>query len=150
MKFNCSVVINRSVNEVVSLFENPDHLGEYQEGFIKKELVSGTAGMVDAVSLMYYKTGNREMEIEETVLVNNLPDEFLGSYYHKHMDNTMRVTFSDLGNNQTEYYTEIEYTEFRGLMPRMLALLFPGMFKKQVQKWLDNFKAFAERDDQEV
>lgn len=146
MKFNCSVVINRPINEVVTLFKNPAYLGEYQEGFIRKELVSGEEGAENAVSLMYYKAGNREMEIEETILVNNLPDEFFGRYHHKHMDNTMQVWFSDLGNNQTQYYTEIEYTAFRGLMPRMMARLFPGMFQKQVQRWLDNFKMFAEKE----
>lgn len=144
MKFNCTVVVNRPIQEVVRLFEDPNYLSEYQDGFLRKELISGTAGSVDAVSLMYYKQGKQEMEIEETVLTSNLPDEFVGFYHHKHMDNTMYVSFTDLGNQQTEYYTEIDYTAFRGLMPRLLALLFPGMFKKQVQKWLDNFKEFAE------
>lgn len=144
MKFNCSVVVNRPIQEVAALFANPKYLAEYQDGFIRKELISGTEGAVDAVSMMYYKVGKQEMELEETVLINNLPDEFRGRYHHKHMDNTMLVSFTDLGNEQTEYYTEVHYTAFRGLMPRMMAFLFPGAFKKQVQKWLDNFKVFAE------
>ena len=60
------------------------------------------------------------------------------------MDNTMTCYFTELGVNKTKYVSEIEYTAFRGFIPKAMATLFPGMFKKQVQKWLDNFKAFAE------
>ena len=145
MKFKCSVTIDQPIDKVVELFKNPAYLKEYQDGFVKKELISGTAGEVGAVSKMYYKTGNRDMVITETIDVNNLPTEFAGSYHHKHMDNTMKCYFTALSEQQTRYDSEIEYTAFRGLLPKLMGFLFPGMFKKQVQKWLDNFKAFAER-----
>ena len=29
-------------------------------------------------------------------------------------------------------------------MPRLMATLMPGMFKRQTQKWLDQFKVFSE------
>lgn len=146
MKFTCSVIVNRPIKEVVNLFRDPNNLKEYQDGFIKKELISGVEGEVDAKAKMYYEMGKRDMVITETIIVNNLPEEFLGSYHHKHMDNTMRCNFVDLGNNKTQYNTEIDYTAFRGFAPRVMAFLFPGMFKKQVQKWLDNFKEFAEKE----
>ena len=144
MKFNCSIIVNQPLDKVVQLFENPKYLKEYQDGFIRKELVSGSPGQEGAISKMYYKQGKRDMEITETILLNNLPDEFIGSYHHKHMDNTMKCTFTSLSENQTRYDSEIEYTGLRGFFPKMLGFLFPGMFKKQVQKWLDNFKVFAE------
>jgi uncharacterized membrane protein len=68
-----------------------------------------------------------------------------GHHHHKHMDNTMTCTFKTISEHSTEYISEIEYNAFRGLMPKLLAQLFPGMFKKQLQKWLNNFKEFAER-----
>lgn len=46
---------------------------------------------------------------------------------------------------KTKYISEIEYTHFKGFMNKMMALHMPGMFKKQTQKWLDQFKAFAEK-----
>ena len=33
---------------------------------------------------------------------------------------------------------------FNGFMPRLMAMLMPGMFKRQTQKWLDQFKVFSE------
>lgn len=146
MKFNCSVIINQPVDKVAQLFADPKYLKEYQEGFIKKDLISGTAGQEGAISKMYYKTGKREMELTETITLNNLPKEFAASYHHKHMDNTMKCFFISLSDQQTRYDSEIEYTAFRGFIPKMLGLFFKRMFKKQAQQWLDNFKAFAENE----
>lgn len=144
MKFSCSVIIDRPIDELVELFKDSSKLGEYQDGFAGKELVSGREGEVGAVAKMYYQHGSRSMVITETILVNNLPEEFLGNYHHEHMDNTMRCEFIALSNDQTQYNTDIEYTAFRGFLPKLMSTLFPGMFKKQVQRWLDNFKAYAE------
>ena len=144
MKFTCSVNIHCSIEKVVDLFKDPRYLKDYQDGFIRKELISGIEGEVGSVAKMYYKNGKQEMIITETILVSNLPEEFIGSYHHKHMDNTMRCNFKIIGDNHTLYISSIEYTAFRGFMPKILAFLFPGMFKKQVQKWLNNFKEFAE------
>jgi len=147
MKFKCSVNIDCPIKKVVELFKDPRYLREYQDGFIRKELISGNEGEVNAVAKMFYKHGKKEMLITETIIVNNLPDEFIGNYHHKHMDNTMKCNFRKIGENQTKYTSEIEYTAFRGFLPKLLAYLFPGLFKKQVQKWLDNFKEFVEKEN---
>ena len=39
--------INQSINIVAELFANSDNLKEYQDGFIRKELVSGNKGEVN-------------------------------------------------------------------------------------------------------
>lgn len=62
------------------------------------------------------------------------------------MTNTMRNTFSKVDNFHTLMETHIEYTKFNGLMPKLMAFLMPVVFKNQTQKWLDNFKAYAERN----
>ena len=114
MKFTCSVVIQAPKDKVAQLFANPNYLHEYQDGFVKKELKSGTAGQEGAISKMYYQTGKRKMVITEEILVNDLPDEFVGHYHHEHMDNTMRCIFTALDNHQTLYESEIEYTTSEG------------------------------------
>ena len=35
----------------------------------------------------------------------------------------------------------------RGFMINLMKILFPGVFKKQVEKWLNNFKAFVEKQE---
>lgn len=145
MKFICSVVINKPKELVAKLFSNPEFLSEYQDGFIRKEIVSGKHFEVDTISKMYYKMGKGEMELIETVLKNELPNLFLAQYHHKHTENTMLSTFTAIDENTTKYEAEINYTAFKGVMVNIMRCLFPSMFKKQVQKWLDNFKVFVEK-----
>ena len=41
-----------------------------------------------------------------------------------------------------KWEAEIDY-KFHGFMIRVMAFLMPGMFRKQAQNHLDNFKVFA-------
>lgn len=145
MKFTCTIQIDKPKEIVTEYFANPKYLGEYQEGFLGKELLSGTAGENGAVSIMLYKMGKGQMELTETIIENKLPDTFFANYHHKHMDNTMFCKFTEIDSNKTQYVSEINYTAFRGFMPKLMAFLFPSMFKKQVDKWLVNFKNFVEK-----
>ena len=145
MKFNGTIDINQPLEKVAELFADPKYLKEYQDGFLRKELVSGTPGEDGTISKLYYKQGSGEMELTETITANHLPNSFEAFYHHKHMDNNLKCTFTALSDNQTRYETEGEYVEFRGFLPKMMAFLFPGMFRKQPQKWMDNFKVFAEK-----
>ncbi|WP_347925379.1 SRPBCC family protein [Pontimicrobium sp. SW4] len=147
MKFTCSIAVNKPRDLVVEYFSNPKYLKEYQEGFIRKEFVSGNEGQNGAISKMYYKMGKGQMELTETITNNNLPDSFAAQYHHKHTDNTMLCTFTMIDANTTQCDWEIEYTAFRGFVITILKTLFPGMFKKQVQKWLQNFKDFVEKQN---
>lgn len=146
MKFNCSVEIERPIDRVIELFDNPDNMKEWQDGFVSFEPLSGIPGQPGAKSRVTYDMGKgKKMELIETVLVRNLPDEFSGTYEHKHMTNSMKNRFIALSENATRWEAELEYTKLNGFMIKMMAFLFPGMFKKQTQKWMDQFKAFVER-----
>lgn len=147
MKFKGSIDINQSLHKVAEFFADPKNLKEYQEGFIRKELMSGIEGKDGAISKMFYKMGKREMELTETITANRLPDSFEASYHHVHMDNTMKCTFTSLDDNKTRYEYEFEYTRINWIMPKLIAILFPSMYRKQGEKWMDNFKVFAERKE---
>lgn len=146
MKFSGSIDINQSQEKVAKFFADPTYLKEYQEGFEKKELLEGEAGKDGAVSKMYYKNGNHEMVLTETIIKNELPHSFEAFYHHKHMDNTMKCTFTQLEDGSTRYETDVEYTRIDWVMPRLIAILFPGMYKKPAQRWMENFKNFVEKN----
>ena len=145
MKFTGFVEINQPQKKVAELFADPQYLGEYQDGFQKKEHISGEAGQEGAVSKMYYKQGKRDLELTETITKNNLPDSFEGFYHHKHMDNSMKCKFIPIDDNNTRYEYEFEYTRISWVMPKLMALLFPNMFKQMGEKWMQQFKEFAEK-----
>ena len=144
MKFTCFVDINLPIHEVIERFDNEENLKEWQDGFIGIEHIEGVKGEVGAKSNMTYKIGKKDMVLTETILVKNFPHEFTGLYEAKEMVNTMKNTFQPLSENQTRYSSEIEYTQFNGIMVKLMATLMPFIFKKQVQKWMNQFKAFAE------
>ena len=144
MKIKHSVEINKPIEVVAKYFADPEYLSFYQDGFLRKEMISGAPGEDGSVSHMYYKQGKREMEIVETITANNLPQAFEGFYHHAHMDNTMKVTFTALEDDRTLYESEIEYIRISWIMPKLISILFPGMFRKPPAKWMKNFKDFVE------
>ena len=145
MKFTCRVIIDRPIGPVIEKFEDTNSLGEWQDGFVSFVHLNGDRGAVGSTSSMRYKVRNREISIIETILVNNLPEEFMGRYVAKEMTNTMRNLFTEVEENSTQWEAHVEYTKVNGLIPKLMMKLMPGMFKKQVQKWMDQFKAFVER-----
>ena len=140
MKFSCQIDINVPIHMVIKLFENPDNLKEWQDGFKSITPVAGIPGEVGSKSKLTYE----KLELIETILRNELPEEFKATYEHKHMVNTMSCKFEKIDAHITRLEQEIYYTKFNGFLPKLMAKLFPGLFKKQVQKWLHQFKTFAE------
>lgn len=140
MKFECIVDIRCPKNLVAETFANPDLLHHFQDGFISKTLMKGTEGEAGAISLMKYE----KLELQERIIENDLPDSFFAEYTHKYTENTMKVEFTELEPNLTRYYSEIHYFKLKGFFIKMMAFLFPGMFKKQVLKWMNQFKVYCE------
>ena len=144
MKFTCITEVNLPVDRTAELFDNKDALKNWQTGFVSYTPVSGTPNQRGAKARIVVKNGSRLMELTETIISHNLPNEVSALYEHIHMTNTARNTFTALGPNKTRIETEVDYTKFNGIIPRLMSLLMPGMFKAQTQKWMDNFKRFAE------
>ena len=144
MKYTCTVIINRPINEVVELWKNEDNFNKWQDGFKSIEHISGIPNTVGAKSKIILDD-NRRIDLVETIVSNNLPEEKIAIYEHIHMVNTQTTRFRSLGENKTRYISEVEYTELKGFMLKLMAKLFPGKFKQQSQKWMDQFKAFAEK-----
>ncbi len=130
---------------MVRLFDNPKNLKEWQDGFIDSTPKSGKPGTKGSKSTIRIQAGKSTIEMIETILVKNLPDEMSALYEHKKMDNIVTHRFKSLGPTSTQWVSEIHYTRFSEWIPRLMANFFPGMFRKQTQKWLENFKKFAER-----
>ena len=145
MKFKCYVDINLPIDKVVKEYDSPDNLKEWQDGFVSYKHKSGIAGTVGAQATMIYKIGKRDMVLTETILINDLPHVFKGQYDYKEGSNTMTNTFRSITGSVTRWTAEVEYTRMDSLMMKMMSKIMPKMFKKQTQKWLDQFKVFVEK-----
>ena len=80
------------------------------------------------------------MELMETIMVRNPPHKFSAIYEHEHMVNTMTDRFTSLDAKTTRWDAKLDYSKLNGIMPKLM----PGMFKRQTQEWLDQFKMFTE------
>jgi hypothetical protein len=147
MKFSCKTTINLSRKRVVELFINSENLKHWQDGFISFKQLEEPLRHVGSKSIMRYMIKGKPMDITETITTNKLPEELSGLYESPHMDNTMQNFFNEISSKQTEYISVIEHTRFNGFWVKVMASLFPNMFKKQVQKWMDQFKNLAENTD---
>lgn len=143
MKYSLTTEINQPIDKVIELFDNPDNMAKWQEGFISFEPLEGTPGQPGATSKLKYKMGKREIEMVETILVRDLPREFSGTYDAKGVHNVVKNFFEKIDDNTTKYTTEQEF-QFTSFMMKVFGLLMPGAFKKQSCKYMDDFKAFAE------
>ncbi|MGB1003231.1 MAG: SRPBCC family protein [Salibacteraceae bacterium] len=144
MKYVCSCVINAPVQKVTELFLDDSNFSKWQDGFQSLEIISGEKWQVGTRSKIILQQGKMRIELEETILENNLPNMIMGRYEHKHMTNTQKSCFIATVDNKTEYISEVEYTQFNGVIPKLLSMLFPGKFKAQSQKWMNQFKKLAE------
>jgi hypothetical protein len=142
MRYTNEAEINLPIDRVIELFDNPDNMKHWQPGLQSFEHISGTPGQPGAKSRLRYKMGKREVEMIETITKRDLPREFSGTYEAKGVLNIISNYFTPLGPGKTKWVTESEF-RFSGMM-KLLGFLFPGMFKKQSQKFLDDFKKFAE------
>jgi len=143
MKYTSEIEINRPVEKVIELFDNPDNLDKWMEGLQSFEHIGGTPGQPGAKSRLKFKMGKREIEMIETITVRNLPDEFSGTYEAKGVFNIVKNKFISLPDNRTKYVSEQEF-HFKGFM-KIIAFLMPGVFKKQSMKYLSAFKNFVEK-----
>lgn len=143
MKYATEIEINQPIDKVIQLFDDAKNMDKWMEGLQSFEHISGTPGQPGAKSRLRFKHGKREMEMIETVTVRNLPEEFTGTYEMKGVLNIVKNKFVKVSPTKTKYITENEF-QMQGFM-KLMALLMPGMFKKQSLKFLTAFKNFAER-----
>jgi len=99
VKFTASIEIKQPLEKTIALWQNPENYKHWQEGFISKELLSGTAGEVGAVSLIKLDFNKDIMELTETIQVSDLPNEFKVLIEHKHMSNTMNSKFTSINDS---------------------------------------------------
>ena len=141
--YTIEIEINLPRDRVIELFDNPDNLAKWQNGFHSFARLSGEPGQPGSTSKLVFMNGKRRMELLETVTERNLPDEFNGTYEWSGGMNSLRNQFVELGPNRTKWISTCEY-KFRSLPLKIMGALMPGLFRKQNMKFLQNFKAFCE------
>ena len=144
MKYTTEVIIDLPREEVIRKLDDPDNMKHWQRGLLGYELLEGTSGQPGAKMKLDYKMGKREMSMTETITKNEFPTEFHANYDAKGVHNIQKNYFHEVDGSTTKWVSESEF-QFAGFGMKLLGWLMPGAFKKQSQKYLNDFKAFAEQ-----
>jgi len=145
MKYTIETIIDLPRAEVIKKLDNMDNIKHWQRGLTSAEHLSGTPGEVGAKMKLSYQFGKRKMELIETILKYDFPEEFHATYDANGMHNIQKNYFTETPEGKTKWVSESEFVPTNFMM-RMMTLLMPKMFKKQSQKYFDDFKNFAEKD----
>ena len=146
MKYQESIIIN-APKEQVAEYLHPKYAFEWMEGLQQYELTTGEWDEEGAVAEMRFKTGKREMNMTETLIDNQMPDEKTMTYDAKNVHNIVRNILETVDGNKTKYINDQEF-QFSGFFMKAMGFLLPGLFKKQSRKYLKDFKAFVETEVQ--
>ncbi|MEM7382257.1 MAG: SRPBCC family protein [Bacteroidota bacterium] len=144
MKYTTEITIDLPRPDFIKKLDNPDNMKHWQRGLTDYKQISGNPGDEGAKMELHYKMGKREMVLVETIIKRNLPYEFHTTYDTKGVHNIQKNYFNDLDDNTTKWISESEF-QFSGFMMKVMGFLMPGAFKKQSLKYLQDFKAFAEK-----
>lgn len=142
MKYNSEIVIDVPRKKVIEYFDNLENMKHWQEGLVSYEHITGVPGQPGAKTRLQYEMGKRKIDMIETITVRSLPEEFSGTYEAKGVWNEVKNFFHEEGEN-TKWVTENEFV-FNSFFMKVMGFLMPGAFKKQSNKYLKDFKQFAE------
>lgn len=93
------------------------------------EPLSGTPGEAGAKSRLKYKMGKRDIEMVETIIKRDLPEEFSGTCETEGGWNEVRNLFSEISESKTRWTSHVEF-KLSGIM-KVMSILMPCSFKKQ-------------------
>jgi hypothetical protein len=130
-------------HQVVRLLEDPANFKHWQRGLQSLHPLSGESGKEGARTELEYFIGKRHLVMIETILKKNLPEAYFLSYDAKGVHNIQKNYFEELGANSCRWISESEF-QFSGFAMKMMGWFMPGMFKKQSQSYMADFKNFAE------
>ncbi|GAB2591859.1 SRPBCC family protein [Kribbella endophytica] len=154
MKTTNSIEIALPRERVAQLLADPAHLPKWLRGLVVHEPVSGVHGQLGTRSRVVMQSGQREMEVTETITrrepadLDGIPREIVVHFDREIVGaglwSVTRDRLTEVDPETTHWEQESEY-RFSGLLMRLMGLLMPSAFHKQSQQHLEDFKAFAEQ-----
>lgn len=149
MRYQLELEINAPRERVVELFLDPDNLQQWQPDLVSFEQIgSGAPREVGAKSKQVHRMGKREFETIETITVHSPPEEFAAIYEAEGVWNLISNRLTETAEGTTRWVLDSHF-KFSSLMMKLMALLLPGMFKKQTLTFMQRFKEFAEKSVRE-
>ncbi len=142
MKFTQEIEIDKPIDAVVAIFDNPENFDKWMPDLLSYHPINSASRNTGAQFKMIFKMGKGEMEMVETIINHNLPDELSATYEAKGIFNTIKYGFTQLTPHKTRYFAENEF-KMKGYL-KVMEILIPWVIKKQSMEYMKSFKQFAE------
>lgn len=140
--YEVKIEVNKPIDEVFALFNDKNKLKEWTPTIKLFEPINETANHVGSTYKVIVDNNGKDFEMTEKVLAFEKNKKVSIEFDAQGMLKTDVITFKSVGNKTIiTNNASCKGTNF------MLKCIFPfskGMFKKEDQKYLDNFKKFAE------
>lgn len=143
MIFKLELTINKPRSEVWDLFTTPENMNKWQPLLIKIEHISGTPGQPGSISKLSYEEGGREYSLIEKITHRDELNQFDVIYENEFTDNPVGNSFIELGENETLWIIEAEFT-FKTSTMKLLGPLLKKNFVRRTQKDMERFKELME------
>jgi hypothetical protein len=139
LRYKTEIHINKPIDKVLKVFADRTLLFKWQPGLLSSE-------QVESYPYPKYKLlldfGRRKIVMTETIVRNELPMHFDGTYEMKGIFNRNKNTFINEGPDKTLWTCESEF-RFSGVM-RIVAFFMKDGLKKQSEMMMNNFKRYVE------
>ncbi|AHC16272.1 SRPBCC family protein [Salinispira pacifica] len=145
MKYQNEIYIDLPRERLTRIFMDPVHMEQWQEGLQRRDHLEGDSGKEGSRTRIKYKLGKDELEMEEEILRDQLPDEITFLYRVRGVENTCENHFESRETGGTRWI-QINDFRMRGFM-KLMAFLAPGAFRKQTEEDMKRFKEYAESLD---
>ncbi len=144
MKYISEILIKIPLKEFLDKLSNYNNMKYWQRGLESYEHISGEPGKLGAKMKFNYKFGNYKMYLIETITHSNFPNEYHVYHDTEGIHNIHQNYFEETPNGYTKWTFKSECIPTTFSM-RAKMLLMPWLYKKQILKYLEDFKNFAER-----
>lgn len=144
IEYDSQITVAKSASEAWAVMGDETKLSQWLKGFIKTELVSGTANTVGAVSNIYVEDNGQEMIMKETITAFE-PGKHMGMNFSiDFMDMDYKLLFSE-NDDKTQIKTTTR-TMGNGLFAKSMISFMQGSMKSQEDENLKNLKKLIEEN----
>lgn len=149
MKRTYQITIEKPLEEVIDLFNNPSNFKHWQKGLIDSKNLTGKIGQKGSKRNIKIKTSVATIQMVEEITAVDLPHLWEATYRSKGVTNFQSNRFRE--SVSTVNKKELKQTvwdastifKFSGMM-RLVAKARPQIFESQTEQFMQDFKNFAE------
>lgn len=142
MKFRSEVEIEKPIGELIVLIQDPENTLKWLDGLRSVKHISGEMRQAGAISKVVFDSPAGRLHITETVISNELPDEYIMRYDGPGYISYSNYTFEVLTEGSTRFVMQ-QQVELKGALK-----LVGGIVKSKMSHQLNisaaGFKRFAE------